>query len=129
MLVPGGTNGGNGGDDPYGGIPKELRPTHADLLMAAAIMHQRGAFDQPDQQPERVAMDISGMRASTNVEDVRARGPDPQPPSALELRIADPQYQRMPPLEQRRPFRTEQEQRERRNPLDPLRYELERLRS
>jgi hypothetical protein len=48
MFVPGGNgNGGNGGGsarDPFGGIPKELRPDMTHLLMAAAIMHQQGKF-------------------------------------------------------------------------------------
>jgi len=45
-------------------IPKTLQPTQADLLMAAAIMHGQGKFQQE-------AMDTSGFRRSTNVEDAR----------------------------------------------------------
>ena len=43
MIVPGGN--GNG-SDPFGGIPKSLRPTQADLMMAAHSLHQQGLFDQ-----------------------------------------------------------------------------------
>jgi hypothetical protein len=47
MFVPGGS--GNGGSrrsvtDPYGGIPKELRPDMVHLLMAAALVHANGGF-------------------------------------------------------------------------------------
>ena len=49
MFVPHGSVSGNGGNgrsvaDPYGGIPKELRPDLTHLLMAAAIVHQNGNF-------------------------------------------------------------------------------------
>jgi hypothetical protein len=57
-------------------IPKELQPTQADLMMAAAIMHQQGKFDQP--APTRMAMDTSRMRPSTNVEDTRLPPFDPE---------------------------------------------------
>ena len=35
-----------------GGIPKELQPTQADLLMAAAIMHQQGKFQVAASTPQ-----------------------------------------------------------------------------
>ena len=53
------------GYDPYGGIPKDFRPTQADLLMAAhQVLSER----------TRLAMDISGFRPSGNVEDVSVSG-------------------------------------------------------
>jgi hypothetical protein len=75
-----------------GMLPPSLQPTQGDLLMAAAIMHQQGKF----------AMDTSGMRPSTNVEDVRARGPA-APPSRLDELIE--QGKELPP-ELARPFRS-----------------------
>jgi hypothetical protein len=95
------------GDDPYGGLPKELRPTQADFHITAAMMAQNGAFDPPAGQPpvRRLAFDTSGMRPSTNVEDVRGRGPA-TPPPALDLIMQDPlRSQRFLPRELRKPLR------------------------
>jgi hypothetical protein len=51
------------------GIHPAFRPTQADILQAAAIMHQQGKF--------RTAMDVSsGMRESTNIEDTRLSAGD-----------------------------------------------------
>jgi hypothetical protein len=62
-------------DDAFGGIHPSLRPTQADLLLAAGIMHEQGhpAFAPP---PQRLAMDTSKLgRMSTNIEDVRPSQP------------------------------------------------------
>ncbi len=60
-------------DDSFGGIPKELRPSHGDLLIAAGIMHEQGAFNP---QPQRLAFDTSKLgRVSTSIEDVRPSQP------------------------------------------------------
>ena len=75
-TVPGAPINGNGRNgngrplvDPFGGIPKELRPDMTHLLMSAA-MHAAQQQAQ-DQQSTQVAMDISGMRRSKNIEDAR----------------------------------------------------------
>jgi hypothetical protein len=59
-IVPGAPINGNGNGrngrnfaDPYGGIPKELRPDLTHLLMAAAIMHRQGKSDGNGNQPTR----------------------------------------------------------------------------
>ena len=49
-TVPGDPNDTGNGRDPYGGIPKELRPGYPELLMAAAIHKQ--------QQDQKLAGDV-----------------------------------------------------------------------
>src|SRR5215813_11447548 len=51
--------------DATGGIPQELQPTQADLLMAAAIMHQQGRFQVAGDviPPER----LKGLRIQQNI--------------------------------------------------------------
>jgi hypothetical protein len=75
MFVPGGNGNGNGGGgsayDPFGGIPKELRPDEIHFRMAAAIMHRQGAFAPGGAYGPKLAMDVSRFRPSTNVEDMR----------------------------------------------------------
>jgi hypothetical protein len=68
MFVPGGSgNGGNGRPvaDPFGGIPKELRPNLTHLLMAAAIMHQQSVFSSETM----AAQGISQMSAPSGEDD------------------------------------------------------------
>jgi hypothetical protein len=53
-------------DDDFGGIHPSMRPTRADMLIAASIMHAQGRFDEESAvrmpPPEEYAAEVERQR-------------------------------------------------------------------